>query len=120
MLPALKVQKQCHTIVKDLALMIQTPLLVALNSSSYSFIAGIAKDPQDFVSCNFRTEHDGKFLTHTPKQIGSKIRGRLCCTAEVDDYYNVTEILKKLDSRSVLGENLSISTNASSTSGCTG
>lgn len=92
----IKVQKQCHSIVKDLALMIQTPLLVALNASSYSFIAGIAKDPEDFISCNLGREHEGKYLMHTQ---GDWIQdtSEPLLHSQVDDYYDVNKILSKLN-----------------------
>ena len=61
----LEVELQCNEMFKDFAMMIYSPLLVSLNSSSFSFIAGISKNPNDYVSCNMGAERDGVYYFQT-------------------------------------------------------
>lgn len=61
----LEVQTQCNSILADFAMMVHSPLLVALNASSFSFMAGIAKEPRDFISCNMGKEIKGKYYLQT-------------------------------------------------------
>ncbi|HSX20836.1 MAG TPA: hypothetical protein VLG38_06935 [Gammaproteobacteria bacterium] len=58
----IKVVKQCHSVYKDFAIMVNAPLLVSLNASSFAFMAGIAKDPHNYISCNLGREHGGEYL----------------------------------------------------------
>jgi len=43
---------QCKSILEDFASMVYSPLLVSLNESSFAFVAGMTKDPANFVSGN--------------------------------------------------------------------
>lgn len=58
----LKVTAQCNSVYTDFSLMLHSPLLISLNSSSFSFMAGIAKDPQNYISCNMGIEANGQYL----------------------------------------------------------
>lgn len=95
----IKVKKQCHSIYQDFAIMVNAPLLVALNQSSYSFMAGIAKDPHNFISCNLGREHKGKYLLHTQADwIQSQDAPLL--HSQVKDYYNTKEVIAQLNQSS--------------------
>lgn len=52
---------QCNSVMEDFYMMVYSPLLVSLNSSSYSFMAGISKDPNDYISCDMGSEINGKY-----------------------------------------------------------
>lgn len=51
----------CDSVLYDFSLMYNSPLLVSLNTSSFSFMAGIAKNPSDYISCNMGIEIKGKY-----------------------------------------------------------
>jgi hypothetical protein len=57
----IKVNQQCESIYEDFFTMVYSPLLVSLNSSSFSFMAGVAKDPEDYISCNMGIEINGVY-----------------------------------------------------------
>ncbi len=61
----IQVASQCNSILHDFALMYRAPMLVALNASSFSFMAGVAKNPNDFISCNMGAELGGKYYLQT-------------------------------------------------------
>lgn len=61
----LSVQTQCTSILNDFATMVHSPLLVSLNQGSFSFMAGVAKDPNTYISCNMGMELDGKYILQT-------------------------------------------------------
>lgn len=91
----IKVTTQCNSILTDFSMMVQSPLLVALNSSSYSFMAGIAKEPQDFISCNMGYENDGNYLLQNEADwIMSNDMPLL--HRQISDYHNTAEVLEKL------------------------
>ncbi len=52
---------QCDTILKDFYTMVYSPLLISLNSSSFSFMAGISKNPENYISCNMGREINGEY-----------------------------------------------------------
>lgn len=54
---------ECGSVMHDFSLMYNSPLLISLNASSFSFMAGMAKNPHDYVSCNMGKEIKGKYYT---------------------------------------------------------
>jgi hypothetical protein len=86
---------QCNSIMQDFAMMVYTPLLISLNQSSYSFIAGVSKDPKNYISCNMgRETHEGYILQQNADWILDN-REPLLHT-EVKDYNNPADVIKKL------------------------
>jgi hypothetical protein len=55
------VKIQCESILYDFATMIYSPLLISLNASSFSLMAGISKNPNDYITTNMGVEVDGKY-----------------------------------------------------------
>lgn len=89
---------QCNSIAKDFALMVSTPMLVSLNESSYSFMAGIAKDPKNYVSCNMGRETiDGKYHYQTEGDWILDYRQPLLHTY-VKDYHDTNDVINRLTS----------------------
>lgn len=92
----INVTAQCNSILHDFAMMVYTPLLVSLNTSSLSFIAGVAKDPQDYISCNMGLEKpNGEYILQTQADwILSYDKPLL--HRNVVDYNNTRDVIKKL------------------------
>lgn len=59
------VHVRCNSVMEDFALMVNSPLLVSLNASSFSFMAGISKDPKNWISANMGTEVEGTYHLQT-------------------------------------------------------
>ena len=91
----IKVETQCNSILKDFALMVYSPLLVSLNASSYSFMAGIAKNPQDYISCNMGLENQGKYVLQENVDWVLDNRAPLL-HKDVKDYNNTDEVIALL------------------------
>ncbi len=91
----IKVRQQCNDVYTDFALMLYSPLLVSLNESSFSFMAGIAKDPNDYISCNMGIETEGNYLPQTEFDWHMTSNPPLL-HSEVKDYYNLTAIKEGL------------------------
>lgn len=93
----LRVHSHCGTIVQDFALMYSAPLLVSLNNSSYSFMAGVAKDPNNYIACNIGMELDGRYI---PQTEGDWLfaSGPPLLHASVEDYRDVDAVLELLQS----------------------
>ncbi len=91
----LQVQRQCNSVLQDFAIMLHSPLLVSLNASGYSFMAGIAKNPNDYVACNMGVEIDGKYYPQTQADWLLDIQQPLL-HAQVRDYSDVNSVMKQL------------------------
>jgi hypothetical protein len=91
----LEVELQCNSIFEDFTLMFYSPLLVSLNTSSFSFMAGIAKDPQDYISCNMGLEIDGQYFLQTQADwiLDSSVP---LLHKDVKDYNNSSDVIEKL------------------------
>jgi hypothetical protein len=89
------VMKQCNSILDDFYLMIYCPLLVSLNSSSFSFMAGISKDPEDYISCNMGLEEMGEYKLQKDAD-WLMIKSEPLLHKDVNDYYNIEELMLKL------------------------
>lgn len=88
---------ECNSIVKDFALMFYSPLLVSLNQSSYSFMAGVAKNPKDYITCNMGIESDGKYYFQRNADWILDDREPLL-HKEVADYNDTEAVINKLRS----------------------
>jgi hypothetical protein len=90
----ISVVAKCGTIIQDFATMVNSPLLVSLNPSSYSFMAGVSKEPDNYVSCNMGQEKNGTYVSQTRGDwlFSNEIP---LLHSEVKDYYN-TVVLEKL------------------------
>lgn len=91
----IRVERQCHDVYQDFALMFYTPLLISLNQSNYSFMAGIAKDPNNYITSNLGREFDGKYLPHDRADWIMDSRMPLL-HKEIANYQDVKEVLSKL------------------------
>jgi hypothetical protein len=91
----IEVEFQCNSIVQDFSMMIYSPLLVSLNASSFSFMAGISKKPQDYISCNMGIESNNGYLRQTDADWILDHEEPLL-HENVDDYNNVDDVLRKL------------------------
>ncbi len=91
----IQVSTQCHDIYTDFAMMVYSPLLISLNESSFAFMAGIAKDPNDYISCNLGREHNGKYLAHDQAD-WQMAKSTPLLHNEVVSYKNTTQVLKQL------------------------
>lgn len=92
----LGVQMQCSSIFNDFAAMVRSPLLVSLNQSSFSFLAGVAKDPHDYIACNMGIEIDGKYILQTEADWILDPRPPLLHT-QVLDYNQADTVIAQLD-----------------------
>jgi len=92
----IEIEKQCNTIFKDFAMMVYSPLLVSLNSSSFAFMAGISKNPRDYVSCNMGMEYHGVYVLQTEADWLLDPREPLL-HKNVEDYHQVEEVIKELN-----------------------
>lgn len=92
----ISVSEQCNSVIQDFAMMVYTPLLVTLNASSLSFMAGISKDPQDYISCNMGLEKtDGEYVLQTQADwILSNDKPIL--HKDVADYNDTEDVIKRL------------------------
>lgn len=91
----IEVQTQCNSILFDFALMVHSPVLVALNASSFSFMAGVAKDPNNFISCNMGKEIKGKYYLQTNADWVLDPAEPLL-HSQVKDYNNTKDVIAKL------------------------
>lgn len=89
------VQIQCSSILNDFATMVHSPLLVSLNPGSFSFMAGIAKDPHDYISCNMGMEQNGKYILQTEADWILDRHAPLLHT-EVVDYHDAETVMLQL------------------------
>lgn len=90
------VTRQCKSIYYDFATMVNSPLLVSLNSSSYSFMAGIAKDPANYISCNMGIEVEGVYYLQTEADWVLDVNPPLL-HKDVSSYHDVTDVIRKLE-----------------------
>ena len=74
--------------------MVYCKKLVSLNSSSFSFMAGISKDPKDYISNNLGKE----IKNFIPQHEGDWIYDKECPLLHnlVDSYYDVENVIKML------------------------
>jgi len=91
----IEVETQCNTIFKDFALMVYSPLLVSLSPSSFAFMAGISKDPQDYMSCNMGIEINGQYFEQTSADWILAPAAPLL-HKDIEDYHNAEEVVDKL------------------------
>lgn len=91
----LNVMIQCNSVYEDFVLMLHAPLLVSLNASSYSFMAGIAKDPKNYISCNMGIEIKGKYMLQNAADWILDYREPLL-HVDVHDYNDAEKIIEKL------------------------
>lgn len=90
------VNEQCNSLINDFALMVYTPLLISLNSSSLSFIAGIAKDPRDYISCNMGVEQaSGNYVLQSKADWILSVEAPLL-HVQVPDYNDAEDVINKL------------------------
>lgn len=94
----ISVDYQCDSILQDFASMFYSPLLVSINPSSFSFMAGIAKDPNDYVACNMGVEYDGNYFFQTKTDWAIDANAPVL-HAHVNDYNDVAEVFPLLDDR---------------------
>lgn len=90
-----KVKTQCHDVYTDFAMMVYSPLLISLNESSYSFMAGISKDPNDYISCNLGREYAGRYLLQDQADWHMSTEKPVLHT-EVQNYKEADAVLAKL------------------------
>lgn len=91
----IKVTKRCNSILEDFYLMIYCPILVSLNSSSFSFMAGISKDPTDYISCSMGIEKNGVY-EHQNDADWILVRNDPLLHKDVKNYYDIEEVKVKL------------------------
>jgi hypothetical protein len=91
----IEVEVQCNDTFKDLALMIYSPLLVSLNASSFAFIAGVSKDPQNYIACNMGSERNGQYSMQTAADWILDHNAPLL-HKDVKDYYDTDSVIKQL------------------------
>lgn len=91
----IKVETQCNSILSDFTMMVRSPLLVALNASSFSFMAGVAKEPHNFISCNMGKEIKGKYYLQTDVDWILDPQAPLL-HADVNDYNDSAAVIAKL------------------------
>lgn len=94
----ISITNMCNDIRTDLSIMFYSPLLISLNNSSFSFLIGISKPPNQFITSNMGIEINKKYdlndknafdwiYFHKPPLIHN----------EVDNYSNLSEILDKIN-----------------------
>jgi len=91
----IELEKQCNSIYQDFAMMVHSPLLVSMSASSFSFMAGVAKNPQDYISCNMGLEKDGKYIRQTAADWILDTQEPLL-HKDVADYNNTADVITKL------------------------
>lgn len=92
----ISVNEQCNSLMSDFALMVYSPLLITLNSSSLSFVAGIAKDPKDYISCNMGVEQaGGNYVLQSQADWILSDEAPLL-HVQVPDYNDAQEVINKL------------------------
>ena len=69
----IEVIPSCGSIIGDFTKMVYCPFLVSLNSSSFSFMAGISKNPNNFMTNNIGYEKTQNGYTIYAPQVMSKI-----------------------------------------------
>jgi hypothetical protein len=85
----------CGPIIDDFFMMIYSPLLISLNSSSFSFIAGISKHPNDYISCDMGTEKRG--IYYKDKKVDWLMdKNTPILNKNVVNYYDLDEIVNKI------------------------
>ncbi len=93
----IKVTRKCGKVLQDFATMYYAPILISLNSSSYSFMAGIAKDPHNYITSNMGVESGGIYKKQVQADwLFASEQPLMHC--EVNDYSNTTEVTTKLKS----------------------
>lgn len=92
----IKVIKQCNEILYDMSTMYHSPLLVSLNNSSLSFVVGISKDPTQYITGKIGKEN-GEYNEHAlDKADWEIININPLLHREVNDYYDFSEVRRKL------------------------
>lgn len=91
----LQVSVQCNSVLHDFSMMVNSPLLISLNASSYSFMAGVAKNPKDYISCNMGIEINGKYHLQTQADWILDPNPPLL-HSEVQDYSDTKTVTQKL------------------------
>lgn len=92
----ISVDYQCDSVLQDFASMFYSPLLVSLNPSSFSFMAGIAKDPNNYIACNMGVEYEGEYFFQTKTDWVTDTNEPLL-HAHVEDYNDVEKVIPLLD-----------------------
>ncbi len=92
----IRVNQQCSSIYDDFFTMVYSPLLISLNSSSFSFMAGVAKDPDDYISCNMGIEVDGVYYVQTGADWILDPNQPLL-HSDVRDYHDTLDVISRLD-----------------------
>lgn len=94
----IKVNQQCESIYEDFFTMVYSPLLVSLNASSFSFMAGVAKDPANYISCNMGIEIEGVYsLQNEADWILDPNQPLL--HKDVRDYHDTVDVIGSLEER---------------------
>ncbi len=91
----ISVQQQCDDVYSDFARMYYAPLLISLNGSSYSFMAGVAKDPKHYISANMGIEIKGKYKLQTEADWILDARAPML-HSQVDSYYDADTVIGQL------------------------
>ena len=90
----INVKFECGTIIEDFNKMVKCPFLISLNSSSFAFMAGISKDPINYMSNNMGEEINNEFIKQTEGDwIYSSYEPIL--HKDIKNYYDINE-LKRL------------------------
>lgn len=92
----LKVNQQCESIYEDFFTMVYSPLLVSLNASSFSFMAGVAKDPENYISCNMGIEIDGIYYVQNEADWILDPNPPLL-HKDVRDYHDTIDVISRLE-----------------------
>lgn len=93
----LEIDKKCNSVLHDFSLMYNSPLLISLNASSFSFMAGISKNPSNYISCNMGIEINGTYHLQNEADWILDSNYPLLHT-EVEDYSKTHEVIDKLHS----------------------
>lgn len=94
-----QISQQCLSELGDFSTMYHSPLLVSLNPSSFSFMAGIAKDPTTYISCNMGQETPSGYTLMTDNQADWRISTDApLLHKEVESYTNPIAVIQQLAS----------------------
>lgn len=88
---------QCGSQLQDFSAMYNSPLLVSLNQSTFSFMAGIAKDPSDYISCNIGYEGSDGYMLMSREQADWVLDQQVpLLHAQVADYNDPNSVIQQL------------------------
>ncbi len=82
---------ECNSVMKDFYMMVYSPILVSLNPSSFSFMAGISKDPNNYISCDMGIEVNGVYKKQTETDWVTD-KNEPVLHRDVKDYKNYDEL----------------------------